>query len=171
MKRVEGGWGGFPGWIYNFILSWLTLHREVFVQEAACLITVQLCGGNCTDTRGPTCARRGDVTAANLLENCHERVGFGHRDAERCSWPHLGDNYRVSTWAVVLGADADSSPSLRLQETSGTPRPPTLACSSHTHTHTRIYLSAQTFKRLLARPAVSHPAHRDGAFFFFCCYL
>lgn len=31
------------GWIYNFILTWLILHREVFVQEAACLIMVQLC--------------------------------------------------------------------------------------------------------------------------------
>lgn len=44
--HFESTWkrGNFRGgWIYNFILTWLILHREVFVQEAACLIMVQLC--------------------------------------------------------------------------------------------------------------------------------
>lgn len=44
--HFENTWkeGNFRrGWIYNFILTWLILHREVFVQEAACLIMAQLC--------------------------------------------------------------------------------------------------------------------------------
>lgn len=42
--RIHERRGNFRrGWIYNFILTWLILHREVFVQEAACLIMVQLC--------------------------------------------------------------------------------------------------------------------------------
>lgn len=36
---------------------------------------------------------------------------------------------------------------------SQTPCPPTFACSS--------YISAQTFRRLLAGPAISHPAYQD----------
>lgn len=45
-EYMKGGAGeafSSRGWIYNFILTWLILHREVFVQEAACLIMAQLC--------------------------------------------------------------------------------------------------------------------------------
>lgn len=74
--HFESRWkrGNFRrGWIYNFILTWLILHREVFVQEAACLIMVQLCldweqtKRNCTDTSHKRFMRvRGDVIVTQI---------------------------------------------------------------------------------------------------------
>lgn len=67
------------------------------------------------------------------------------------------DNYSVSTFAVQFRAVADSSLLPPFSRISGTLCPPTFVCSS--------YISAQTFKRLLARPAVSHPAYQDKTVF------
>lgn len=185
--RPENIWqkGNFHrGWIYNFILTWLIIHREVFVQEAACLIMVRLR----LDWEQTLCQRL-DVGW------CHPHSGLaaqqkfspqtpshkttwrdissksGRGNASLCSKVTRVCNIMTSAMIttarpLLLRADADPSPALPLQESQGLHVLPRLPACLRI-----IYISSQTFKGVAGRAGRKSRCRSRRDAWIFTCYL